>query len=120
MSIPTYNFEILAGNSGTVSNPNGIVFTLTDSEGAVQDLSGSIFVFTTTEYNGISLQKTSADGGIIIDIPTAKVTIPITVADSRILTGINSVCYEVEQQVGSTQRTRLKGDINVITGVNDD
>lgn len=120
MSIPTYNFDILSGNSGAVNNPNGIVFTLTDSEGVIQDLTGSEFVFITTEYNGVFIRKTSSDGGITIDLPTAKVTIPITLADSNSLAGIGSVCYEVEQRVNGTQRTRLRGDINVIVGINDD
>ena len=114
--IPTRDFTIIAGNSGTVDNPDGIVIVL-KADGSPEDLTGSTIVFRAKNGSTEVLRKDSTDG-ITVDAEAGRITIPITAAESRALPPASR--YEVERRIGSAQRTRLSGRLIVIGGVNDD
>ena len=106
----------MAGNSGTVDNPNGFVLTFKPNGIDEEDFTGAELVFVTKLINGTRLEKLSADGGIIID--GGKVTIPFTLADSRLLPAGGSVPYSLEWRKGAEQRERASGKIKVSRGAN--
>ena len=110
------NFAIIPGNSGIVENPDGIVIIL-KADGEPENLTGSNFVFRAVN-GGVELIRKDTDSGVVIDALAGKVTIPITVAESR---SLPQICrYEIEQRLGAAQRTRLRGQLVTVGGVNDD
>lgn len=126
-----YDFEVRAGNTGTVKNEIGLELTLkAGSPPAPVDLSDSEFVFIVRPSAGQKpvIRKTSASGGgIVVTTNTGKVSVPLTVADTRALWGAATgqkvvLQYELERRRTSpaTQRTVLHGTVTVLPGVNDD
>ena len=114
MSIPSYNFTVHQGNSGTVSNPLGVVVRLKDDNGVDEDLTGSTFVFIAS-LNGDTLRKENAS------VNGAEVTAPISVEESRFFAAGSYVPYELEQRYpDGAQRTRLKGYLIIDASINDD
>lgn len=110
------NFAFIPGNSGTVENPSGIVIRLR-ADGAPENLTGSDFVFRAVLHGQEVLRKDLATG-VVVDVADGRITIPITVAESRSLPGI--CFYEIEQRIGDAQRTRLMGRLVAVGGLNDD
>ncbi len=126
-----YDFEVRAGNTGTVKNEVGLEVRLkAGSPPAPVPLSDSEFVFVVRAASGqpAILRKTSAEGGgITVSGPENKVTVALSVADTRKLWGAATgpkvvLQYELERRRVSpaTQRTVLHGTITVLPGVNDD
>lgn len=122
-----YDFEVRAGNSGTIDNPAGLVFVLRDSQGALVPVTGATFVFVCrpNARDAIAVRKTSENGGVVVDAAQSRITVPFTVADTRAMWGTASSLatqmYEVERRdAGGVQRTVLFGKITVHPGVNDD
>jgi hypothetical protein len=114
-----YDFRIRAGDSGTIENQDGMAFTYKAGEPpAFVNLTGSVIVFR-AEYRGTVLQKTSLDGDIIVDGPAGKVTVPITVADSRLFKPGARADYKIQRRFGNVRRTLLEGFITVVGGVDD-
>lgn len=114
------NFTIRSGNTGVDINPDGISLVL-QSGGAIEDLTGSEFVFKTAALEGVFLRKTSADGGVIIDALAGSVIVPITLADSHALPAPCRVAFAIEQRTPEgAQRDRLIGQIRFTEGTNDD
>jgi hypothetical protein len=110
------DFTIRAGNSGTTENPAGIVIVL-KADGVAENLTGSVIVFRAVNVGTEVLRKDSTDG-ITVNATAGKITVPITVAESRALPPAS--LYEIEQRLDGGQRTRLSGRLIVIRGVNDD
>jgi len=117
MTIPTMNFDIKMGNSGVTGNAAGIQITLKDTNGVEEDLTGSEIVFITAESNSNQIRKTNAGD---IQVVGGAITIPITVAESRLFRAGSTVQYEIEQRIGDAQRTRLEGVLQILDGINDD
>ena len=131
-----YDFTVRAGNSGTVpdgsgqgGNDLGIVLNLL-VDGAPFDLTGQEVVFRVKLGETQVLRKTTASGitlanGTDADGNTSavpnKITIPITVTESRTLESAGApLTYDVERRSGSVQRTIIAGNIFVEPGSNDD
>lgn len=119
MKAAQYNFKITQGNSGVEQNEAGIVFILKPG-GVPEDLTGAEVVFSTAEYLGQSLRKTNADGGVLLDQLGGSVTVPISVADSRVFPAGASVPYAIEVRRGASQRNRLAGVLVILAGVGND
>lgn len=110
-----HDFEIKAGNSGIISNEDGLVL-VSKPGGVEEDFTGVTLHFATKKINGTQLVKTSVDGGILIE--GGKITIQFSVADSRALPAGGSIPYEIEFRRGGAQRERVSGKIKVLKGVN--
>lgn len=116
-NIAERNFAITPGNSGTADNPDGIVIVL-KSDGTPENLTGSNVVFRVVNDSGVELIRKDTSVDVVVDALAGKVTIPITVAESRVLPQMSR--YEIEQRLGTSQRTRLRGRLVATGGVNDD
>ena len=123
MQIPTHNFHIRHGNTGTIENAAGIQFTFTVPDGnggqEPEDLAGTVFKFFTAEAGGSTIIKDSDTGDVDVDIPTGTVTIPISLTESRLFPPME-VPYELEYRLGLAQRTRCEGKLIISKGLNDD
>lgn len=123
-----YDFEVRAGNSGTVANEVGLELTLKDEvDGALipKDLAGADVVFVVRRMAGQPpILRRDASDGVIVDPSAGHVLIPLSVQDTRAMgaAAINgAVAYEVEHRpAAGGQRTELFGVITVLPGVNDD
>jgi hypothetical protein len=116
----TYNIKIRAGNSGTVENELGFVCQIYVAD-APYDLTGQDIIFRVIDAAGQQVIRKDSDDEITVDIPTATITVPITVEDSRTLAAAPlRMRYEMERRFDSLQRTFLNGDILIARGVNDD
>jgi hypothetical protein len=126
-----YNFEVRAGNTGTVKNDAGLELILKAGvPPSAVDLAADEFVFTVRVAPDaqILLRKASSDGGIILTPAEGRVLVPFSVADTRRLwiatPGARSLSlsYELERRRASPemQRTVLYGTLTVIAGGNDD
>lgn len=110
--IPTLNFCVRSGNTGTTENEDGLVLNITGA-------SGFVFHFKTSSFTGGPLIKTSpTDITVVGDV----VTIPLTLSDNLALLGAGGpVAYEVERRAtGGGQRSLVTGNITAITGLTDD
>ncbi len=126
----TYDVTVRAGNSGTVLNQLGIVANCLVGT-APQDLTGSEIVFRVLDRAGVQIiRKTTASGitltngfdgnGAASAVPNL-VTIPITVADSRLFEAAGTgLRWEAERRIGGAQITFIGGALLVEPGVNDD
>lgn len=122
MAVPEYQFEVVIGNSGVVANPAGIVVRLRSGDPpAPVDMTGSEIVFRAI-LGVITIRKTSTDGGVIVDLPTATITVPLTAADTRKLVVGQPVAFELERRdtAAGLERTLLRGQLVPIGGINDD
>jgi len=110
-TVPTYDFCVRSGNTGTTDNETGLVLT-------VADASDYVWHLKTGSFTGGPITKTSP-GDITISGDT--VTIPLTLTDNSDLEGL-TVSYEVERRDSGagTQRTVLLGTITGIAGITDD
>jgi hypothetical protein len=120
--IPSRNFTIWIGNTGTVENPSGIVFVMKAGSTPVPvDLTGSEIIFLVRNMSGgLVLRKTSANGGITLDALAGKITIPITAPETRLMQVGARLKYEVERRISGIERTVLTGELVPAGGVNDD
>jgi hypothetical protein len=126
----TYDYTVRAGNSGTVENEAGIVITLTTgTPGVVMDLTGQTIHFWIKNVLGAEAVAKTDSGDITVDIGLGKITVPITVAESRLIeaagaadqTPTGSVLkYEIERRNGGEQRAVLAGRILLELSLNDD
>lgn len=133
----THDLTVRAGNSGTAGEDAGnelglVVNLLVGASGAEEpfDLTGQTVVFRVLQGATEILRKDSSgtvtltngtdrDGGASA-VPN-KITVPITVADSRTLEAAGAgLTYDLERRSGSEQRTILAGGIFVEPGANDD
>lgn len=115
----TRDFTIRAGNSGTDANERGIVVRVKVATTPL-DLTGNTIVFRVLKDGTQVLRKTTA-GDITVDIPTAEIVVPITVAESRTLEAAGQgLTYDIERRATGVQRTILSGSIFVEPGANDD
>lgn len=109
--------KLWRGNSGTRANPDGIVIDVISGDEPAQ-MGGTEIVFRVVA-NGVEIiRRSTADGGVLLDAAAGRVTIPISVADSRAIP--DQAQYEIEQRAGAEQRTILYGYFQVSGGVNDD
>ena len=124
-----YNFEVRAGNSGTVKNEAGLEIVLKSGDPPLPvDLSDSSFVFSVLRDRGqpLTLEKTSeVGGGILVDADDGRVTVPFTSDDTRAMFGrssnpLVSVIYQLDRIRPQSERTVLFGSITVLAGVSDD
>lgn len=111
------NVRIWRGNSGTVDNSAGLVASFCTEDGSLLDFTGDSFYFLARNLQGKELAISDA---ITVDIPTATVTVPITVAQSRTFETNDHVTYELERRNGQTQRTILTGALSIEGGINAD
>ena len=120
------DFQVRCGNTGTIENPNGLVFAFCyeDEDGTevIEDLNGVDFYFFTAAHNGEKLTSNSTDveNQIQVDIPTATVTIPVSLAWSRFVECPGTLSYELEFRTVTSQRSRVQGTLHFIKGPNDD
>lgn len=117
-----YNFSVRAGNSGSVENEAGLELILTaGTPPAPVDMTGDEIVFRVTAHSTQVLRKTTASG-ITVNLATGRITIPLTVEDSRTLRASGrTLTYDVERRpAAGGQRTILAGRISVVEGANDD
>lgn len=115
-----YDVTVRAGNSGTALNEAGIVARVLVA-GTPLDLTGNTIVFRVLDRAGTQIVRKDTASGITVDIPTGTVTIPVTVAESRLYEAAGAgLRWEVERRIGGLQRTFLGGALLVAPGVNDD
>jgi hypothetical protein len=120
MMIEVYNVRIRAGNTGTVANALGLVAQILVADMPV-NLTGQTIVFRVIDEVGAQILRKDTSTGITVDIPSATITVPITVAESRALAEAPlRLRYEMEQRATGMQRTFLQGDVFIEPGVNDD
>ncbi|MEM8591597.1 MAG: hypothetical protein AAGF13_03635 [Pseudomonadota bacterium] len=120
MAIPTYDFTVKQGNSGTLDHPTGLVVSLVTDEGAPRDLSAAEVVFF-AQWNGATQLRLSSDAGdVLLDAPEGKVTVPFSVSSFESASSRKNIRYELEVREGEAQRTVLEGKISVLEGINDD
>lgn len=122
MAVPEYQFEVVVGNSGVAANPAGIVVRLRSGDPPVPvDLTGSEIVFRAA-LGVNAIRKTSADGGVTVDLATATITVPLAAADTRKLAAGKPMPFELERRDAATglERTLLRGQLMPIGGINDD
>jgi len=114
-----YNFRVRAGNSGSVENEAGLEAIITTG-GVPVDMTGDTIVFRVLAAGVQVLRKTNP--AILVDIPTARITVPLTTADSRTLEAAGGrLNYDLERRtVAGGQRTLLCGEVFVEPGANDD
>ena len=120
----TRNFTVRAGNSGTVDNATGIQVLLRVYVNDVltpEDLTGDAFVFRVWSRGAQVLRLTTADA-ITVDLVTAQVTVPLSVANSRTLESAGpALTYDLERRpLAGGQRTVIFGAMIVEPGCNDD
>lgn len=116
-----YDFTVRAGNSGSVENEAGLELILTADDVPV-DMTGDEIVFRVFGCAAQVLRKTTASG-ITVNIATARITVPLTVEDSRTLEAASGgvLSYDVERRpAAGGQRTILAGRVLIEAGVNDD
>ena len=120
MGIPTYDFSVKQGNSGTLDNPAGLVVVLRTNDGQPRDLTGTELVFCAHWERQPRIRMTSGDGAITLEESAGRITVPFPVATFRDVSSRKMVRYELELRQGGEQRTILKGRITVEEGFNDD
>ena len=118
-SIPTHNFTLKQGNSGTLENSAGIDLSLKDENGDAVDLTGWEITFY-ARYGNDRLTLSSTDGDVSVDAPAGAVRVPISVAHSRVFRAGTNVRYEIERRKGADQRTIVEGVLHILEGINDD
>lgn len=124
-----YDFEVRAGNTGTVKNEMGLELVLkAGSPPSAIDLSDSEFVFVVRAAVNRPpvLRKTSQPGGgITIDPVAGRVLVALSASENRSLwggaTGARVLLqYELERRRPQSQRAVLFGSLTVLPGMNDD
>ena len=120
--IAQVDFSSRAGNSGTDRNEAGMVFRLLESDGVTpRDLTGATFVCRIMDAAGLLVLRKDTSGTVTVDLLTAEVVVPVTVADSRALAAAQKpLTYDLERRQGSDQRTEVGGTIFSTPGANDD
>ncbi len=126
----THDFAIRAGNSGTTENEAGIILNLLVGADPL-DLTGQEVVFRVLR-DGVQVLRKATGGGVTLANGTDAdgnastvpnlITVPITVADSRVLEAAGQpLAYDVERRAaGGVQRTVISGTIFIEPGANDD
>jgi|GEM_PF-2922799 hypothetical protein len=118
--VPVRNFTIWIGNSGTAENQSGIVAVLkAGSPPAPENLTGVEIVFRATDGTQ-AIRKTSADNGIALEPLAGRITIPISVAESRLFGRGRRWRYEIECRAAGAERTIMTGELIPAGGMNDD
>jgi hypothetical protein len=118
--VPVRNFTIWIGNSGTAENPGGIVAVLkAGSPPAPENLTGVEIVFRAT-HGAQVIRKTSTGGGITVEPLAGRITIPISVAESRLFGPAGRWRYEIERRAAGAERTIMTGELIPAGGRNDD
>ncbi len=129
----THNITIRTGNSGTTDNELGLVlnlligasgaevpFDLTGQTVAFRVLHGATEVLRKDTSGAVTLTNGTDRSGAASAVPN-KITIPVTVADSRLLESAGyGLTYDVERRQGGLQRTILTGNVFIEAGANDD
>jgi len=117
-----YDFRVRAGNSGTTGNGAGLVIIVSEGDPpALVNLTGQTVVFRAMSKSGVQVVRKDMSTGIVVDIALAKITVPITVAESRLMaTNGPDLTYDLERRNGAEQRTLLFGSITVDGSSNDD
>ena len=114
------NFTIWIGNSGTFENQSGIVAIFkAGSPGVPINFTGAEIVFRATDGTQ-AIRKTSADNGIALEPLAGRITIPITVAESRLFGRGRRWRYEIECRAAGAERTIMTGELIPAGGRNDD
>lgn len=116
-----YNFTVRAGNSGSVENEAGLEVILTAGVPPVPvNMTGDTIVFRVMPGGVQALRKTTP--AISVNITSGRITVPLTVEDSRALQAAGEVLtYDLERRpAAGGQRTILAGRVFVEAGSNDD
>jgi hypothetical protein len=116
-----YNFTVRAGNSGSVENEVGLEVILTaGNPPAPVDMSGDAIVFRVLSGTVQALRKETP--AILVNLTTGRITVPLTVADSRTLQAAGGVLtYDLERRpAAGGQRTIVAGRVFVEEAANDD
>jgi hypothetical protein len=135
----THDITIRAGNSGTVGDTGNelglVVNVLVGAPGAEVpfDMTGQTAVFRVLQGGNAMqvLRKDSLTGGVTLTTGTDrngaasavpnKITVPISVAESRTLEAAGAgLTYDLERRQSGNQRTLLTGNIFIEPGANDD
>lgn len=122
VSTAQYNLTVRAGNSGSVQNEAGLEVILTAGTPPVPvDMTGDEIVFRVMAGATQALRKTTATG-ITVNIATGRITVPLTVQDSRTLQTAGQVLtYDLERRpAAGGQRTILAGRVLIEGSANDD
>lgn len=117
---PNYNFKIKSGNSGTISNPNGIEIIVVDSNDNPIDFTGWDVYFFAGYKGNPSVIKSTIEGDVLLDHENGHITVPITVEDSRRFPSNSNIIYEIEKRSGLEQRIVVEGKIEIVGGINGD
>ena len=120
MSIPTYDFSVKAGNTGTIENPDGLVVRVQDDAGNPRDLSTMEIVFFAHWSGKTRIKRSSADNQISLDTQAGKITVAFGTGDFSDARAGQDIRYELEQRENGHQRTILQGKITLHAGISDD
>lgn len=120
MTTAAFNYTVRAGNSGTLQNERGIVVRVKVGNDPL-DLTGNEIVFRVLRRGGAQVLRKTTESGVTVDLETAEIVVPITVADSRALevAGLG-LTYDIERRAIGLQRTIVAGSLFVEPGANDD
>ena len=125
----SYDFELLAGNSGTISNEAGLELALkttVSGDRVPLDLQDDeiVFVARPSPRPPPALRMARSTGQIIVVADQGRILIPFSAAETRALGSPDKIVamrYEVERRpAGGGQRTVLAGVVTILPGVNDD
>jgi hypothetical protein len=116
----SYDIRIRSGNSGTIANELGFVCQVLVA-GAPLDMTGNEVVFRVYSAAGEEVIRKDTGDDVTVDLATATIIVPITVAESRTLAAAAlRLKYDIERRNGTLQRTIICGNVLVTPGVNDD
>lgn len=118
MNIPSFDWHVVQGNTGTVENPAGIVCQLDPAGGLA--VAGAQLHFFAKWLNQTRLKISMGASGISLDPATGRITVPIAVDTFAGVQPYTHVSYELEYRRGAIQRAILSGSITLLPGISDD
>ena len=113
MGCAEYDFNLVYGCTGVEKNESGLVFNI-KNDGAIAQLTGVDFEFSTSANHGTAIVKRTQDAQIIVDIPAGRVTIPFSAADSTNFLPGTFERYMIKQISGTSVRSILSGKIYTV------
>ncbi|MBO9398722.1 hypothetical protein J7400_18775 [Shimia sp. R9_2] len=117
MDIPTYDFTVKQGNTGTVQNVEGIVVRLSPSEPFAAADGDIVFYAFWNHETRLRLSKSGNE--LTVEDETGRIIVPISAATFEDVRPGTRIQYEMEHQINGSERTFLQGEIELLHGFND-